>query len=444
MNLFLAVDIGSSFVKAALFDLDKDSILEQIKLHSPTKDKVDDQNKYEVKVSLYLDLVKQVLETFTSKYKDIKGLLLSTQQHGFVYDYGEECKYISWQDQRCIEVCSENKTYLDILRESIPRDYMVPCGVDFKPSLGICNLYTLLQQDSSIKRDGELYTLGSYIYKYLVGKNIAHPQNLTQLGIYKVKEKEYSQELLKALSLDQIKLPKIAMSDTDIVAVLEIGNQKINVYPDFGDVQISALGAGLPNDGALINIATAAQVLVPTVEFTTGNFETRPYFDNSYIKVISNMPAGRNIDVFVNSIVRSMHDIYGIQIDKVFVFEQIHRLLKNTDISSLEIDPRVYATGDHISGGSIQGITSSNFNIANLFISLFKSMANRYIDTIATLCDLSKISKIVCAGGVSWRLPELLKEIEKASNRHCSLSLMEDEALNGMLMVAKKCFKSNQ
>ncbi|MDO5352622.1 MAG: FGGY family carbohydrate kinase, partial [Succinatimonas sp.] len=112
MNLFLAVDIGSSFVKAALFDLDKDSILEQIKLHSPTKDKVDDQNKYEVKVSLYLDLVKQVLETFTSKYKDIKGLLLSTQQHGFVYDYGEECKYISWQDQRCIEVCSENKTYL--------------------------------------------------------------------------------------------------------------------------------------------------------------------------------------------------------------------------------------------------------------------------------------------------------------------------------------------
>ena len=38
----------------------------------------------------------------------------------------------------------------------------------------------------------------------------------------------------------------------------------------------------------------------------------------------------------------------------------------------------------------------------------------------------------------------LLKEIEKASNRHCSLSLMEDEALNGMLMVAKKCFKSNQ
>ncbi len=444
MSLFIAIDIGSSFVKAALFDLAKDSILEQIKLHSPAKEKGDDPNKYEVKASLYLDLVKQVLNTFTSKYKDIKGLLLSTQQHGFVYDYGEECKYISWQDQRCIEICSENKTYLDILRQTIPREYMVGCGVDFKPSLGVCNLYTLLQQEPSIKRDGELYTLGSYIYKHLVGRNIAHPQNLTQLGIYKVHEKEYSQELLKALSLEQIKLPEIAKNDTDVIAVLEIANQKINVYPDFGDVQISALGAGLPDDGALINIATAAQVLVPTLEFTTGNFETRPYFNNSYIKVISNMPAGRNIDVFVNSIVRIMHDIYGIQIDASFVFEQIHRLLKDSSKSSLEIDPRVYATGDHISGGSIQGITSDNFNIADLFSSLFKSMAKRYIGTIETLCDLSKISKIVCAGGVSWRLPELLKEIERVSNRHCSLSLMEDEALNGMLLVAKKCFESNK
>lgn len=156
------------------------------------------------------------------------------------------------------------------------------------------------------------------------------------------------------------------------------------------------------------------------------------------------MPAGRNVDVFVNSIVQIMHDVYGIKIDSSFVFEQIHRLLKNIDSSSLDIDPRVYATGDHISGGVISGITSSNFNIANIFASLFKSMAKRYIDTIGNLCDLSKVSKIVCAGGVSWRLPELLKEIENVSKRQCCLSLMEDEALNGMLLVAKKCFKSNQ
>ena len=444
MNLFIAIDIGSSFVKAALFDLEQDSILEQIKLHSPVKEKLEDPNKYEVKADSYLNLVKEILESFTSKYSDIKGLLLSTQQHGFIYDYGLECKYISWQDQRCIEIASDNKNYLDKLREIVPKEHMAPCGVDFKPSLGVCNLYTLLDQEPAIRRDGELYTLGSYIYKKLTGRNIAHPQNLTQLGIYKVHEKEYSNEILKALALDKLVLPEIAKNDTEVCAVLEINGQKINVYPDFGDVQISALGAGLPDDGALINIATAAQVLVPTPEFTTGAFETRPYFDNTYIKVISNMPAGRNVDVFVNSIVQIMHDVYGIKIDSSFVFEQIHRLLKNVDSSSLDIDPRVYATGDHISGGVISGITSSNFNIANIFASLFKSMAKRYIDTIGNLCDLSKVSKIVCAGGVSWRLPELLKEIENVSKRQCCLSLMEDEALNGMLLVAKKCFKSNQ
>lgn len=96
MNLFIAIDIGSSFVKAALFDLEQDSILEQIKLHSPVKEKLEDPNKYEVKADSYLNLVKEILEAFTLKYSDIKGLLLSTQQHGFIYDYGLECKYISW------------------------------------------------------------------------------------------------------------------------------------------------------------------------------------------------------------------------------------------------------------------------------------------------------------------------------------------------------------
>ncbi len=444
MNLFIAVDIGSSFVKAALFDLDNDRILEQIKLKSPAKEKLDDPNKYEVKANLYLDLVKQILDEFTTKYQSIKGLLLSTQQHGFIYDYGEECKYISWQDQRCIEIAEDNISYLDKLKKIIPKEYMVLCGVDFKPSLGLSNLYTLLSADPNIKRDGELYTLGSYIYKHLIGKNTAHPQNLTQLGIYKVQEKEYHKELLEALDLKYIKLPDIAYEDTDVIGEYSINGQIIKVYPDFGDVQISALGAGLPYDGALINIATAAQVLVPTKDFVTGVFETRPYFDNTYIKVISNMPAGRNVDVFVNSIVQMMLDIYGIKIEPGFVFEQIHRLLGKSYQSSLTIDPRVYATGDHVDGGSISGITNNNFTIENLFRSLFKSMAHRYIETIGSLCDLDKLSKIVCAGGVSWRLPELIDEIKAFAKCPCVLSSMEDEALNGMLLVAKKCFLANK
>ena len=444
MSLFIAIDIGSSFLKAAVFDIEQNSIVEQVKVKSPAKEILADGNKYEVKAALYVDLVKKFIDEFSSKYQNIKGLLLSTQQHGFVYEVDKDCRYISWQDQRCIEIKAKDESYLDYLHSIIPEPLLKPCGVPLKPALGMCNLFTMLEQDPALPRNGELYTLGSYIYKHIIGRNIAHPQNLTQLGIYQVHDKIYNRELLKLLGLEQVKLPEITDSDTQVVGVLHKNGQEIKVYPDFGDVQISALGAGLPYDGALINIATAAQVLVPTNEFSRGKFETRPYFNNSYIKVISNMPSGRNIDVFIRFISQVMLDVFGIKTEPGFIFEQVHRLLKDKKLSALEIDPRFYATGDHVSGGVISGINANNLNISMLFAALFKSMAKTYISTIKDLCDLYKLSAIVCAGGVSWRLPELIQEIEKEAHIPCRLSLMEDESLNGMLIAAKMCFEANR
>ena len=51
MSKFVAVDIGSSFVKAALFDVSSPAVLEHIKEAAPCKLPNDNPNKFEVKAN---------------------------------------------------------------------------------------------------------------------------------------------------------------------------------------------------------------------------------------------------------------------------------------------------------------------------------------------------------------------------------------------------------
>ena len=83
--------------------------------------------------------------------------------HGFVYRTGQtpEPVYVSWQDMRCLHQKSPGLTYLGYLQELFSKEDMEDCGVCIKPSLGLCNLYTMLEENPGLDRNGTLYTLGS-------------------------------------------------------------------------------------------------------------------------------------------------------------------------------------------------------------------------------------------------------------------------------------------
>ena len=111
-------------------------------------------------------------------------MIISTQMHGFVYSVPEkEDNYISWQDMRCMnKMPGKEKTYLQWMEEKITPKDMEDHGVYLKPSLGICNLYTLLE-NKELRRDGKLYTLGSYVIYALTGENVCHISNAAPLGL---------------------------------------------------------------------------------------------------------------------------------------------------------------------------------------------------------------------------------------------------------------------
>ena len=181
---YIGIDVGSSFLKAVLLDLENDRITDSRSFPSPKKIQGQDSLLFEIPALQISDSIKQLIDGYTSQYNDIEGVILSTQMHGFVYSVpGREDRYISWQDMRCMgNMKDDMQTYIQWLEKEVPAQDMENNGVYIKPSLGLCNLYTLIHE-TDIPEDGVLYTLGSYVITQLTGNNICHISNAAPLGL---------------------------------------------------------------------------------------------------------------------------------------------------------------------------------------------------------------------------------------------------------------------
>lgn len=438
---YITIDIGSSFIKSALLDIETRCILEQKKVPSPKKSENRDKNCFEIPASQIVDIVKTLTDRYTKQYTQIKGIILSTQMHGFIYVTPDmPDMYISWQDMRCLNTMeSKGQSYMAYLQKTFSKDEMVSSGVYIKPSLGLCNLYALLNSDKNIRRDGELFTLGSYIIAKLTGNNICHITNAAPLGLTNVVTGDWNMELIDKAGFENMIFPRIAKSDFEVCGTYISNDQRLKIYPDFGDQQTAILGCMVGNRDVVINIATASQVSVTTDHFLPGDYETRPYFEGRYINTISNMPAGRNLDVLIRFIQTVIEQITGTKIEATEVWKAVKNLTGFAG-SSLKVNTEFYPNPRNMHGGGIYEITPGNLDLDNLFSAAFENMGQIYWENIKMLCDGGeKIERLVCAGGVSWKLPQLLKTIGKVTGHKCVLSPVPDEALLGLFRIALVC-----
>ena len=436
----VVIDIGSSFLKTAVLDMENACIVDERKFPSPQKIAYEDPYLFEVPADFYVSFVKGLVDEYAGQYEDLEGLLLSTQMHGFIYSVpGREDVYISWQDMRCLHpVKGSDENYLTLLQKMFPPESMEDCGVYIKPALGMANLYTMLHEDPSIPRNGTLYTIGSYIIAKLTGNNICHATNAGPLGLLNVRQHCWNADVIRSAGLEEITLPKLAESDFEVCGIYETKGKAVKVFPDYGDQQICVVGS-LPRKGdGLINIATASQVGRITDAFIPGSYEIRPYFDGLYLTTVSNMPAGRGLDVLIGFLQSTVEAVTGEKPTIPQVWDAIARDFRQ-NTGGLDVDMTFYATAAKPDGGHIKGIHQHNLTLSNLFSAAFVDMAETYKEHLQILSGGEKIDAVVCSGGVSWKRPELIAVIRQTMGCDCRLSALKDEAMSGLYRVALCC-----
>ena len=438
----IGIDIGSSYIKAFLIDAEQGRIADRQTERMPERAAGLSDDAYELDPGLIAARVRELIRKFVRQTGGgVEGLFLSVQMHGFVYsEAGRADRYVSWQDTRCLRpVPGGGTTYLEFLKQKISREDMLENGVYLKPSMGLCNLFALLQEDGLRTADGTLYTLGSYLIHSLTGRNIAHAESLAPVGILNVKKQCLAAELLETCGLSRLSFPEVAQEDFQVCGIYQEEGCRIRVYPDYGDMQTAVLGSSVREGEVVINTATAAQVIRPSAEFLPGPYEIRPYFGNRYLYTISDMPSGRNLQVLIHFIQEAAEQVTGKSLSEPEVWETIHALA-GEEPEGLRVDMNFYRNSLFPGGGAITGISRQNLRLGTLFAAAYQNMAETYWDYIRILAgSADRVTGIVCAGGVNWKTPELVERIRRVSGKPCRLSAMKDEAAAGLLSLAVAC-----
>lgn len=431
---FLGIDIGSTFLKCALLSPSDHSISHARTVPSPERRPAEKAGYFAYDAAQYVRIISALIEEAVEICGGDLGVVISTQMHGFVVDG----TYISWQDSRCLEPMEGGESYLDYMKKRVSPEEMRGCGVYCKPSLGVCNLFAMLHGEGRLNRELEVFTLGSYVLCSMTGVNRCHITNAAPLGFADIERRIWREDLFARFGMSALRLPQIVREDYAPCGQCIVKGRTATFYPDYGDQQVSVLGSGAARDDAVINIATAAQLIAFSDMPEYGDYEVRPYFDGKYIKVLSNMPGGRSLQVLAEFIRDVGRKVYDCDADDREVFDRIGALSPR-DAQQLTMDMSFYPTYDRFDGGGIYHITPDNLTVGTLFAAAYEAMAGEYRTGLRRLLHEGP-RRVVCIGGAAQKNAGLRAKIEKALGCPCRLPENMDEVLTGLLHIAEAAY----
>ena len=446
---FIAVDIGSTFIKAAIYDLTYDKVVFTQKIHTPAKLESPDPHRFEVDAEEIVTAILGIIAKCTAISTDVAGILFSTQQHGCVLHHPQRERdvYVSWQDTRCLKTNPETGiSYMEELQRILPPAVMQRTGVPVKPALALCNLYAMFKEEGLSKEgDIRLYTLGSYVIEKLTGNNICHITNAAPMGFVNLPEKAWDRNVLARAGLDFLRLPEL-MADIRCCGVYRAPGIELPVYPDLGDVQTSVYGTGAASGDMIVNIGTSGQLIMIRDEYDPGDYEIRPYYDGNYCYVVSRMPGGRNFDVMIDFMCGIGEKIFGVLLSREEIWQRIEKDgLFAEDAGGLSVDCSFYEIPDKLADGSIQHITRSNFTPENVLTATAEDYGRMYARFSEIIRKGRKFEgTLYFSGGAVLKNQFLKAAITKAMGIEKVVSAKKDEVYGGMFRLAKRCLLQEQ
>lgn len=439
----IALDIGASFVKAALFD-ENGTVLSKLQRASPKVHGSEDIFSL-VQISALVSLVKEILSELTKNIKESK-LCVSNEMHGFILAHadGSPCTdYISWQKEYGSEVVNGTSS-VEILACDEYKDFVKKSGMGIRAGLPSSNLLYLICSEKLKKWAEEplhFYTLGDYLVKALFCfEPLCHPTNAAATGLYDLEAGTWNYDFIKAIGAEKFVFPKISEEPVSC----NFCDSSLSVYPAIGDQQAALLGAGLSGEGDLsFNLGTGAQVslLSKNPDFSE-KWQIRPFFNGFYLKTIPHLPSGRALNVFV----RFVKDIL-CKFDVAVADERLWAVLlseaEKCEKPTLSCDLSFFQNPLSANTvGSVTNIAEYALSVGSLFKSVFSKMADNFLAMANLLApERDNVQRLVFSGGIARKIRIIRDAIISQYKNAEILPIIENETLAGLYKYGNQAKK---
>jgi sugar (pentulose or hexulose) kinase len=250
MVYILGVDIGTTAIKAAVFNYDGEecgSATEEYQLITP------ENNIVELDAQTYVDKFVQAVQNAIKKAKinknDIASIGFSSQGETFVCldDKNQPIRNaIVWMDNRAVEEAKYIENYFgkDIIHKitgQVGMDAIWPASK---------MMWLLKNEPENYKKTAKFILIKEYIIYLLTGKFVCEDSILCSTMWWDINTRLYWKEMLELLEIDENQLPKIVQQGEVVGSVTADASKKyglpqnLNVSVGALDQSCGALGVG--------------------------------------------------------------------------------------------------------------------------------------------------------------------------------------------------------
>jgi sugar (pentulose or hexulose) kinase len=432
---FIGIDLGTSFIKAAVLDLDASELQQVRRMPFPEPISLPDPLRIEFDPVGIVATVEKLIGELAAAPVTYEGVVMCTQMHCLVLanEQGEaRSNCIGWRDQRALEPHPSGQgSYYNVLKQRLSEKQKRELGNELPPGAPICFLFWMAEQ-GMLEPGLVPVSLADFVLNALCSSPASvESTNAMAYELLELETLSWHEEVIKELGLDELRWPPIRQHG-DVIGRMRVGARSVPCYTPVGDYQCALAGALLSEDELSLNISTGSQVSRLTNQLVLGNFQTRPFFDAKFTNTFSHLPAGRSLNVLVDLLGELAQQSETAIPDP---WEYIARAAAAVDHTDLAVKLSFFP-GPFGDMGSIANIREKNLNVGTLFRASFENMAQNYYDCALLLWPDLSWKNIVFSGGLARKLKLLRTIIEKRFRTSYRLCPLEEDTLLGLMVLA--------
>ncbi len=433
---FIGIDIGTSFIKGAVLDLDCFHLLHARRVPFPAPIPGLPPLYREFDPQEIMRAVHSLLDDLIPYAGDCKGLVMCSQMHCLVFttEQGQpRSNLTTWQDQRVLMSHPSGKgTYFDVMAQRISPEDRRLLGNELRPGQPIGLLFWLAEQNQLPGKDVILASLPDFVVSNLCSAPaVTESTHAMSHGALNLEMMDWHHAVIAQLGLAGLRWPAIQAHGA-VAGQLTIGGRKIPCYTPVGDYQSALVGSLLRYGELSLNISTGSQVslLRPRTEF--GDFQTRPFFDGRFLINITHIPAGRSLNLLVR-LLSELAEAQQVELPDPWPYIiQAAAAVQNTE---LHVNLAFFnsSCGDH---GAITAIREEELTVGHLFRGAFQNMADNFYACALRISPEKAWRNLVFSGGLAQKIPilrELICAKFQADYRICPTT---EDTLLGLLALA--------